>query len=188
MNNPLHLELKEKCSKYFIFKDLFHCGKTWNATHCDNEPIQSESWQAYSQLALSILDPVVDEFGLIDLTFGFCGNDLRKLILAKPNPRIAPRLDQHAAHELNLNNQLICSRLGAAVDFIVPHKSAYDVANWINSRLIFDRLYIYGDNLPIHVSVGPEMMRQLILMQTINGRRIPRKLTDEKLKALRMAE
>ncbi len=180
--------IDDRCSRYFKFSDLFHCGETWLASGCYNEPEQLASWQAYSQLALSILDPIVDEFGQIDLTFGFCGNHLRKLILAKPNPRIAPKLDQHAAHELNRKDQPICSRLGAAVDFIVPHKSAYDIADWIKSRLEFDRLYIYGKDLPIHISIGPEMMGQIILMQTINGKRIPRKLTDEKLKTLRMTE
>ncbi len=33
--------------------------------------------------------------------------------------RVAPKLDQHAAHETNSKKTVICPRLGAAVDFIV---------------------------------------------------------------------
>ena len=47
-------------------------------------------------LATEILDNVFDEFGQLKLTYGFCSENLRKLI--KKN--IYPPLDQHAGHEI----------------------------------------------------------------------------------------
>jgi hypothetical protein len=39
----------------------------------------------------------------------------------------------------------------------------------------FDRLYFYGDDRPIHVSVGPDNSRQVVLMRKgKSGKLIPR--------------
>ena len=39
-----------------------------------------------------------------------------------------------------------------------------EVAQWIVAHTPFDRLYFYGDDLPIHVSFGPNHDRQVVLM------------------------
>ena len=102
------------------------------------------------------LDPIIDYFGMIKLTYGLCSPELAVEI----RTRIAPKLDQHAANELNKAGRLICKRRGAAIDFLIPDENMKDVADWIIGELEFDRLYYYGRDKPIHVSYGPEMMNQ----------------------------
>jgi hypothetical protein len=50
---------------------------------------------------------VIDYFGMIELTYGFCSPQLAGHIPG----RIAPALDQHAAHERNAKGKVVCSRL-----------------------------------------------------------------------------
>lgn len=177
----LNEKLDEYCSRYYRFSDLFHCGETWHKTKCDNLPMQTQSWEAYKKLAQEILDPITNHFGPVQLTFGFCGQQLRSLIRKNPSPRIAPTLDQHAAYERNTKGKPICPRLGAAIDLRVNNTSSQAVAIWAASYLPFDRLYFYGDDKPIHVSIGPENSSQIVWLNTINNRRIPKKLTLDAL-------
>lgn len=173
--------LKEYCSRHYKYEDMFHCGETWHKAKCDNLPMQTQSWEAYQKLAKEILDPITDHFGPVELTFGFCGQQLRSLISKNTSPRIAPTLDQHAAYELNSKGKPTCSRLGAAMDLRVNNTSSQAVAIWVASHLPFDRLYYYGDDNPIHISIGPENSSQIVWLNTINNRRIPKKLTLEAL-------
>ncbi|WP_376303335.1 hypothetical protein, partial [Streptomyces sp. NPDC056045] len=92
--------------------------------------------------------------------------------------RIAPDLDQHAAHEVDRFGKLICARAGAAVDFLIEDEDMYAVAEWIAINLPFDRIYIYGANRPIHVSFGPEPARQIVFVDRSNGRVRPRIVRD----------
>ena len=41
------------------------------------------------------------------------------------------------------------------MDFIVDDEDMLDVARWVVANTPFDRLYVYGPDLPIHVSYGP---------------------------------
>jgi hypothetical protein len=123
-----------------------------------------------------VLDPLIDYFGMIRLTYGFCSRELAKEIPG----RIAPRLDQHAAYELNSRRQPLCPRLGAAVDFVVDDESMLEVAQWIVANTAFDRIYFYGDARPLHVSVGPEHSREIVLMRVVSGGRlVPRVIGRE---------
>ena len=89
--------------------------------------------------------------------------------------RVAPNLDQHAAHELNRNGRKVCERGGAAADFQVAGISSREVARWIVSNTRFDRLYFYGPDRPIHVSAARDPNREIVLMREIaSGRRVPR--------------
>ncbi len=163
--------LDEFCGQHLIFRQLIHCGETQEKTKIENLPKQPESYNALHDLAVQVLDPVIDYFGMIQLTFGFCSAQLSKEIPA----RIAPSLDQHAAHELNRKNNPICKRLGAAVDFIVEDESMLEVAQWIVSNTPFDRLYFYGDDRPIHVSYGPDHKQQIVCIMPIrSGKLMPR--------------
>lgn len=161
--------LDDKCGQRFMFRDLIECGETWTTTKVDNSPQNPESYNSLADLARYVLDPVVDYFGAIRLTYGFCSRALGNMI-AKG---VAPALDQHASCERTRTGRLICRRGGAAVDFIVEDEDMAGVADWIAQNLPFDRLYFYGPDRPIHVSYGPEHRGQFIVMKEHDGRRVP---------------
>jgi len=146
----------------------------------DNIPQQVESYNALHKLAKEILDPIIDYFGMIELTYGFSSAKLAKHIPG----RIAPKLDQHASHELNRMKNPICSRLGAACDFIVADEDMLEVAQWVVENTPFDRLYFYGKNNPIHISIGPEQKGEIVLMKPGKLRLIPSVVKKEKFIAL----
>ena len=168
--------LDDPCGQFLTYRDLVECGETWKREKLENRPIQPESYTALLTLAQIVIDPVIDYFGMIVLSYGFCS---AKLARAIPGG-IAPKRDQHAAHELNRLGNLICPRLGAACDFIVMDESMYEVARWIVDNTLFDRLYFYGDNKPIHVSVGPEEKREIIVMREGKHNLIPMVVSYEK--------
>jgi DNA phosphorothioation-associated putative methyltransferase len=158
------------CGRHFSYRQLVECGETQRATGLSNMPKSSESFVALFDLATQILDPVIEYFGSIELTYGFCSAELAR----KVPGRNAPSLDQHSAHECNRTGKLICERRGAAVDFLVRDENMREVADWIIDNLPFDRLYFYGDDRPLHVSFGPEQSRQAIVMKAgKSGRLVP---------------
>ena len=161
--------LDEKCGQRFKFRDLIECGDTWQITKVDNAPQTAETYNALADLTRFILDPVVDYYGAIKLTYGFCSRSLGKSILKG----VAPELDQHAAYERTRTGRFVCNRGGAAVDFIVQDEDMSGVAEWIAQNLPFDRLYFYGGDRPIHVSYGPEQKRGFVTVREHAGRRIP---------------
>jgi DNA phosphorothioation-associated putative methyltransferase len=165
--------LDQRCGSTFTYRQLIECGETWVRTKVDNVPQSAASFNALYELSVQVLDPVVEYFGGIKLTYGFAGQRLTRLI----SGRIAPALDQHAACERNARGEPICSRAGAAVDFLVEFENMREVTRWIASNCVFDRMYFYGDDRPLHVSVGPEFNRDVFEMVEKEGRRIPRKLS-----------
>jgi DNA phosphorothioation-associated putative methyltransferase len=169
-------DLDDPCGQYLTFRQLIECGETHAKTSLLNMPKQFESYNALHDLAVQVLDPVIDYFGMIQLTYGFCSRELAKEI----SGRIAPDRDQHAAHELNRRGKAICNRLGAAADFIVEDESMLEVAQWIVTNTPFDRLYFYGDNKPIHVTFGPNHDKQIVRMApSKSGRLVPRVISAE---------
>ena len=164
--------LDENCGKNLTYRQMIECGETQHVTCLANCPKQPDSYNALYELGSKILDPVIDYFGMINLTYGFCSHELGKHI----NKGVAPKLDQHSAHELNSKKNLICSRLGAAIDFIVEDENMREVADWVAENTPFDRLYFYGVDRPIHVSYGPEQKGEYIdLVMTESGQQVPRK-------------
>ncbi len=163
-------ELDSPCGRYLRFRDLIQCGETWQNTRIANLPARVETYNALFKLTTRILDPVIEYFGMICLTYGFSSAELSKQIPS----RIAPKLDQHACYELNRLGNPICDRLGAACDFYIEDEDMLEVAQWIVEHLPFDRLYFYGADRPIHVSYGPEMTGQIVVMRKQNGRQIPK--------------
>ncbi|MBF0355956.1 MAG: DNA phosphorothioation-associated putative methyltransferase [Alphaproteobacteria bacterium] len=165
--------LSDRCGTHLTYRDLIVCGETALSTGLPNLPKQLDSYRALRALAENILDPVINWYGSIQLTYGFSGSELVKIIPA----RIAPNLDQHAAHELNRLGKPVCPRLGAACDFIVQHEDMLDVAHWVAANTPFDRLYVYGSDRPIHVSFGPEKKRAVFeMVLTADGRRMPKRM------------
>ncbi|MBK1644821.1 peptidase M15 [Thiocapsa imhoffii] len=173
-------DLDEACGRFLTYRQLIACGETQAATGLENCPREPESYTALCDLATQVLDPVIEYFGMIRLTYGFCSAALAKAIPG----RIDPKRDQHAAHERNRLGHPICSRLGAAVDFIVEDEDMLEVARWVASETPFDRLYVYGEDQPIHVSHGPDQSRQVVLMRPgPSGRLVPRCIPVERFVA-----
>ncbi|UYP32243.1 DNA phosphorothioation-associated putative methyltransferase [Pseudomonas sp. Z8(2022)] len=140
--------LDDPCGENFTYRDFIHCGDTQQRTNLDNLPKEPNTYTALLDLAVNLLDPIIDYFGMIKLTYGFCSQ-----ALAKEIPRgIAPRLDQHASYEKNRKGNYICDRKGAAVDFIIEDEDMLEVTQWIVNNLNFDRLYLYDRSRPVHIS------------------------------------
>lgn len=173
-------DLDDPCGRHFSFRQLIACGETQARTGLPNLPRQPASYNALQDLAVRVLDPVIDYFGMIRLTYGFCSPELARAIPG----RIDPKRDQHAACERNRRDKPVCARLGAAVDFIVDDEDMREVARWIVANTPFDRLYFYGDDLPLHVSYGPQQSRQVVRMVPgPSGRLVPRVVSCERFVA-----
>lgn len=165
-------ELDDPCGKTLTYRSLIECGETRARLHLPNLPRNPATYNALYDLAVRLLDPLVDYFGSIRLTYGFCSAELAKHITS----RVAPRLDQHACLEVNSGGNLICARGGAACDFLVEDEDMSEVANWIMTNLPYDRLYFYGDDRPIHVSYAASEAREAFEMRAgPRGRLIPKR-------------
>ncbi len=174
-------QLDDPCGQYLSFRQFIECGETQALTGLPNLPKQVESYNALADLAKEILDPVIDYFGMIELTYGFCSPQLEKEI----SGRIDKSRDQHAAHELNRLKNPICRRLGSAVDFHVADESMLEVAQWVVENTPFDRLYYYGDENAIHVSFGPDNTRGIVLMLLGKSKHlVPKNITKKAFLAL----
>mgnify|MGYP000190921075 CR=1 FL=1 len=80
----------------------------------------------------------------------------------KKNSRVAPNLDQHISHEINNNGKYYCERLGAACDFFIAYSPTEQIVEWIlQTKLLFDSLYFYGNERPIHISYGLQDKRDI---------------------------
>jgi hypothetical protein len=173
-------KLEDQCSRHLVYGDLIEVGETFNNSTPSNNPKQLESYIAIKNLSTLLLDPIIDEYGTIDITYGFCSHQLSKKIPG----RISPNLDQHSAFETNRLGRRICKRDGAAVDFYVQkhRESMQVVAEWIIENLPFDRLYFYGDDRSIHLSYSELPAKKAhSFSQTKSGQRItkPYKIRGE---------
>ena len=162
--------LDQSCGQNLRFRDLIECGETQMRLQLSNLPLKPATYNALYDLSVNILDPVIEYFGSIRLTYGFSSPSLT----SKIEGHIAPKLDQHASHECNRVGKPICDRLGAAVDFIVDDEDMLEVAKWVVSNTPFDRLYFYGKDRPIHVSFSESPITQVTVMRTTaEGRLLP---------------
>jgi len=169
-----------KCGKYLRFRDFFLAGETVKTINIENLPKSIETYRAYQELATNVLDKVIDEFGMLNISYGFCSKELEKNILKKENPRISLKLDQHASCEQTSGGKYICSRKGAAVDFKLQDVDTLFMAKWIVEKCKFDRLYFYGSLRPLHISYGPENSNYIAVMTTKDNRRIPMTFSKKK--------
>lgn len=164
--------LDQKCGRYLTFRDLIECGETQAAHDIGNMPVEPESFNALLDLAHHVIDPIIDYFGMVRLTFGFCSPALASHIKG----RISPKLDQHAAHERTRRGGYICERLGAACDFVVEDEDMAMVVEWIINNVKFDRLYFYGRHRPIHISYSSTPARQVVdMIETAGGNVVPKR-------------
>ena len=164
--------LDQACSRHLTFRTWLEAGETGRRVRVPNLPQQPETWAALQGLAKGILDPVIEEFGPVEVTYGFASRALTRHVPG----RIDPSRDQHAGHELRPDGKPVCSRRGQAADFVTSSVCSGRVAAWIVTHLLFDRLYFYGPERPLHVSMGPENARAIVVMvEGPSGRRIPRR-------------
>jgi DNA phosphorothioation-associated putative methyltransferase len=164
-------DINAKCGRYLRYRDFIECGETQAASHVPNRPKSAATYNALHALAVNLLDPIIEYFGSIKLTYGVCSRELSNLI----RRRVAPRLDQHCSHEVNGKGARICDRDGAACDFLVEYEDMAEVADWVLDNLPFDRMYFYGSSRPLHLSFGPEHNRVAYRMHTDStGRLFPK--------------
>jgi DNA phosphorothioation-associated putative methyltransferase len=165
-------DLDQECGNNFTYRSFVECGETQQRLRLYNVPLRPETYNALHDLATHVLDPLIDYFGGIRLTYGFSSAALA----GKIERRIAPKLDQHSCCEVTRSGSRICMRGGAACDFLVEDESMRGVAEWIISNVPFDRLYYYGDHLPLHVSYGSDNSREAYEMRvTSSGILVPRR-------------
>ncbi|WP_454804806.1 DNA phosphorothioation-associated putative methyltransferase [Paraburkholderia fungorum] len=163
--------LEQSCGAHFKYRDFVDCGDTQRRLRVLNVPQSPETYNALRDLTANVLDPLIDYFGSVRLTYGVCSHQLGKHIKLG----VASKLDQHAAFERDHKGRLICERGGAACDFIVDDENMRDVAQWIIKNLPFDRLYFYSEQRPIHVSYSTEPLGLAYEMkESSTGQRIPR--------------
>ncbi|WP_250537630.1 MULTISPECIES: DNA phosphorothioation-associated putative methyltransferase [unclassified Caballeronia] len=141
-------DLDTLCGTRITYRELIECGETRGRLGLQNLPLNVSTYNALYALAVNVLDPVIDYFGSIRITYGFSSPELSKQIRSS----IAPKLDQHSSCEHSARGKLLCERGGAACDFIVDDEAMDEVAQWIIDHTPFDRLYYYGADRPIHVS------------------------------------
>ncbi|TRX56699.1 hypothetical protein [Thalassomonas sp. M1454] len=144
----------------------------------DNTPKSESTILQLIQLTDKIIKPLESEFGKVNITYGYTSAELTRFIQKNSPAGTSPSIDQHACHDLNLKNNRITKRDGAACDFFIEqYKDKMDkIALYICNHLPFDKLYYYGNNRPIHVSFNVEPSKHLQVIGTSkNGRRIPGK-------------
>ncbi|OIP73362.1 MAG: hypothetical protein AUK43_00435 [Oscillatoriales cyanobacterium CG2_30_40_61] len=166
-----------RLGKYLSLNNFCICTNTYQkySDKINPYPNSAASIQALKDLNYYIIDPVIDYFGLakFKLTYGFCSHELRVYLDKKDpitglkNGRVAPKLDQHIAHEVKKNGEYYCKRLGAACDFLILDLDSDQLVDWIlKQQLPFDSLYFYGKNRPIHISYGPQHKRNIWTFST----------------------
>ena len=163
-------DIDAPCGKHFMFRDFIECSDTWKWHGLANIPKEIKTYNALDLLAAEVIDPVIDGLGRVKLTYGVGTPELT----SKIRSRIVPRLDQHAAFELNPEGALICQRGGAACDFLVIGVDSLTAAKWVVKNTNFDRLYFYGSSKPLHVSVAKNPSRKCsVIGRHDNGRVVP---------------
>jgi hypothetical protein len=155
---------------------LLNWYKSRHPFNISNTPQSEETIRSLEKLVAEVLIPVGNKFGPLQITYGFTSAELTKYIAKNSPAGTAPKLDQHASCEVNSKNNHYCERYGAACDFVVDSNKniMHLVAEWINDNLSFDRIYFYGTDRPIHISVGPDNSKFIQMMGTSStGKRVP---------------
>lgn len=159
-----------------LYNQLIHWYRVKHSVVLNNTP-SAASEVLIRQLVNDVLLPL-QQLGTIQITYGFVGYELNKFIQKYSPTGTCPNLDQHASCETNRNGNSICNRIGASCDIVITgYEDRMDeVVQFVVQRLKFDRLYFYGRNRPIHISVAPENSFSLqIMCESAKGRRYPGK-------------
>lgn len=160
-----------------LYNQLIQWFQQKHQLQCCNTP-SVESARYLTLLVNNLLLPIEDNLSEISISYGFVGSELNRYIQRHSSVGTAPLLDQHACCEVNSKGKAICQRPGAACDFFVLgfEDRMHEVVLFICQHLAFDKLYFYGRNRPIHLSISESPLRHLQVMQhDKNGRRYPGK-------------
>lgn len=142
----------------------------------DNTPSQASA-QMLQKLVKELLEPL-NTLGDVSITYGFVGYELNKHVQKYSPKGTCPTIDQHACYETNQRERTICERAGAACDILIKgyEHRMHHIVQYIVEHLSYDRIYFYGKDRPIHISVAPENSFQLQIMEeSSKGRRYPGK-------------
>lgn len=160
--------------------DLIHWYKTKHVGYQHNNEPNEKSLYFLKQISDKILTPLEKKLGPAAITYGFTSAPLLHYIQKNSPGDMAPKIDQHAAMELNSRGNHICKREGAACDFLIQgyENNMAEVARFIVKNLDFDRLYFYGHNKPIHISFSDHNIRYVLFRKTrSDGLRVNSKST-----------
>ena len=158
-------------------KELINWHNNKHSFEHSNKPIAEDSKAALESMVHQILLPLKRQLGTPSITYGFTSFTLKSYIQKLSSSGTSPSLDQHSAYEKNSAGKQICSRGGAACDFYIKGVSTSDIVRLIVNQFNFDRIYYYGDDRPLHVSIhltDPQHHLQLMNVSE-NGRRYPSK-------------
>ncbi len=140
----------------------------------ENEPKAEQTLHYLNQLS-ELLTNIENELGKVTITYGFTSHNLLCYLNKHSPGDMGPTLDQHASSELNSRGNRICKRDGASCDILVAgyeHKMD-EIARYITANVNYDRLYFYGKDRPLHISIGPEQAKYALIRNTrSDGRRV----------------
>jgi len=167
---------KKLLLKHPVANNLLNWYQEKHVISLDNFPKEVESINSILELIETVLLPVNKKFGDVKITYGFVSQELNRYIQKNSPSGTYPSIDQHTASELNNANNHICKRHGSACDFFINgfENKMDQVMLFIVKNLDFDKIYYYGNDRPLHVSVGNESEKHLQIMNVSDkGRRIP---------------
>ena len=75
-----NFNLDGSCGNHLKFRDLIECSTTFKTSKISNIPRSDDSYAALEALAINILDPTIDKFKNINLTYGFASLELMRKI------------------------------------------------------------------------------------------------------------
>lgn len=154
----------------------------------DNQPTSLQSRASLELLLNELLIPIERKFGKVEVTYGFTSTALMQYV-AKNSPRgTCPKLDQHSSYEVNSKGRQVCDRGGAACDIYANNIDSADIVRFIVNELSYDRIYFYGNQRPLHISVNLAPNSHLqVMKENINGKRYPEEKAFGK-SAVKLAE
>jgi len=184
--NSYHYEINENqlLLKLPLAQQLINWYQEKHPINIDNQPESDESISSIIMMTEKILMPISKTLGEIEISYGFTSTELTKFIQKNSPLGTYPPIDQHSSYEKNSAGNQICKRGGIACDFMVKdhQDNVPQIIQFIVGNLDYDKIYYYGNNRPLHVSVNSKPEKHLQIMNlTENGKRIPgRKAYAEK--------
>lgn len=154
-----------RMSKYFILSDFVY-SHTGILKGVPNMPeYDSPEVDGIRGLATNLLDPIVEQFGQLSITYGFCTPELWRLMYGGRS--------MTSLHTFKPPR----NQIGGACDILV-HAFPDDprpVLNWIRQSLVYDRLIIYPQSPILCVGwthPGPRMDCKEWVYSEAQGKRV----------------
>jgi hypothetical protein len=127
--------LDQSCGLNLKFRQLIECGETQARLQLSNIPLNPDTYNALYDLCNLILDPVIDYFGAINLTYGFSSPALA----AKIDGRMGaawPYMASYFCFALCAKVAAEGSKLGGAMDKPAPaSRTSRSFISDVNAKL-----------------------------------------------------